>query len=63
VLAIDVGLAVLLAALVLILTPGVAVAGIIAIVVVVVCVISLVWDARRGRSRTVRSPRRTSRRR
>jgi hypothetical protein len=63
VLAIDVGLAVLLAALVLILTPGVAIAGIIALIVVIVCVISLVWEARRGRSRTVHSQRRANRRR
>jgi hypothetical protein len=50
VLAIDVGVAVLLAALVLILAPGVAVAGMIAIAVLVGCAISLAWDARRARA-------------
>jgi len=49
VLAIDLAVAVVLAALVLILSPGVAVAGMIALIVLLVCVFSVVWDIRRGR--------------
>jgi hypothetical protein len=47
---IDAGFAVLLAALVLILSPGVAVAGMIALFAVVVCAISFAIDRLRGRS-------------
>jgi uncharacterized membrane protein len=50
---IDAGAAVVLAALVLIFTPGVAVAGMIALVVVLVCAVSFVLEARRARSRAV----------
>ena len=52
VLAIDLAVAVVLAALVLILSPGVAVAGMIALIVLLVCVFSVVWDIRRGRRRS-----------
>jgi Flp pilus assembly protein TadB len=51
VLAIDLAVAVILAALVLILSPGVAVAGMIALIVLLVCVFSVVWDIRRRRRR------------
>ena len=49
VLAFDVAVAVVLAGLVLIISPGVAVAGMIALLVLVVCLASGAWDARRGR--------------
>jgi hypothetical protein len=49
VLAIDLAVAVILAALVLIISPGVAVAGIIALIVLLICVLSVVWDIRRRR--------------
>jgi F0F1-type ATP synthase assembly protein I len=61
VLAIDAGVAVLLAALVLILAPGVAVAGLIGLLVVVVCAISFLVGAWRRRSRAVRPARRPTR--
>jgi F0F1-type ATP synthase assembly protein I len=60
ILAIDAGVAVLLAALVLILAPGVAVAGLIGLLVVVVCAISFLVGAWR-RSRAVRPARRPPR--
>jgi hypothetical protein len=58
----DIGIAVLAAVLVLVITPGVAVAGMIAILVLVACAVSLVVDSRRGRKappvRARRPPRR-----
>jgi hypothetical protein len=54
---VDAGVAVAVAALVLILAPGLAVAGMIAIFVLLVCGLSLALDAgaaRRGRARRVR---------
>jgi hypothetical protein len=51
VLLIDAGIALLIALLVLILTPGVAVAGLLALLVLVVCAISFAVDARRRRVR------------
>lgn len=56
VLAIDIAAAVVLAVLVLIVSPGVAVSGMIALAVLLVCVISAVW-ARRGARRTGRAAR------
>lgn len=56
--AVDVGVAVLLAALVLIVSPGIAVTGMIALFVVFVCVVSLAverWGRRSGRRRRYRS--------
>jgi hypothetical protein len=61
ILAIDVAVAVILAAVVLILAPGVAVAGLIGLVVVVVCAVSFVFSSRRQRSRSVRRPSRSRR--
>jgi hypothetical protein len=48
---IDVGIAVLVAIVVLIISPGFAVDAIIALAVIVACAVSFVVDARRGRSR------------
>lgn len=48
-LVIDAGIAVLVAALVLILAPGLAIVGIIALLVVLVCAISFLVEARRRR--------------
>ena len=45
----DLAIAVVLAALVLIVAPGLAVVAIIALVVIVVCAVSFALDARRGR--------------
>lgn len=61
VLLVDVAIAAVLAILVLVLSPGLAIAGIVGMVVVLVCVISFVFDARRAGSRRVRPPRRPSR--
>lgn len=52
----DLGIAVLAAVLVLILTPGVAVAGMIALLVLAACAVSFGIDSRRRRS--ARTPRR-----
>ena len=60
-LAIDAGVALLLAVLVLIISPGVAVAGMIGLAVVVGCVVSFVRDARRARARVARPRRRPPR--
>jgi O-antigen/teichoic acid export membrane protein len=49
VLGFDVAVAVVLAALVLILSPGVAVAGMIALLVLLICLFSAVWGRRRAR--------------
>jgi hypothetical protein len=49
ILLLDVGLAVLLAVLVLIVSPGVAVSGMIALFVVLVCAVSFGIERRRGR--------------
>jgi Flp pilus assembly protein TadB len=61
----DIAIAVLAAILILVLTPGVAVAGLIALLVLAACGISLVVDSRRrrraavsGRRRPAHSPRR-----
>ena len=51
---IDAGIAVAIAIAVLIISPGLAVAGMIAIAVLVACAISLVLDVRRSRRRPVR---------
>jgi hypothetical protein len=54
---VDAGVAVAVAAVVLILAPGLAVAGMIAIFVLLLCGLSLALDARaarRGRARRVR---------
>lgn len=48
-LAIDVGAVVLSTAVVLIVSPGWAVTGLIALLVLVGCALSLAWDARRSR--------------
>jgi hypothetical protein len=61
ILAIDLAVAVILAAVVLILAPGVAVAGLIGLVVVVVCAVSYVFGSRRQRSRSVSRPSRSRR--
>ena len=45
----DLAIAVVLAALVLIVSPGLAVVAMIALVVIVVCAVSFALDARRGR--------------
>jgi ABC-type bacteriocin/lantibiotic exporter with double-glycine peptidase domain len=57
--AIDAALAVIIAAVVLIVSPGLAVTGIIALAVLVVCGISFAWSARRRRhpTRTVKKSR------
>ena len=57
----DIGLAVLAAIIVLIITPGVAVAAMIAILVLAACAVSLARDVR-GRARRA-APTRRSRRR
>jgi Flp pilus assembly protein TadB len=62
-LAVDIGLAVALAALVLIISPGVAVSGMIALLVLVVCAISFALNRRVFRSRPTRRTPRPSRRR
>lgn len=62
VLLIDVGIALLVALLVLIITPGIAVAGMLALLVLVICAISFVVDARRRRVRPA-GPRPVRRRR
>lgn len=54
-LAVDVGIAALLAALVLIIAPGLAIAAILAILVVLVCAISFAVDARARRRRPPRA--------
>ncbi len=45
----DLAIAVVLAALVLIVAPGLAVVAMIALVVIVVCAVSFALEARRGR--------------
>jgi hypothetical protein len=59
---IDAAVAVLLAVLTLILAPGLAVVGMIALLVLVICVVSFVLDGRRQRSRGTRPRRPPSRR-
>ncbi len=54
---IDAGIAALLAILVLVIAPGLAVVGLLALLVVVVCVISFAFDLRRRRSRRPAPPR------
>ena len=51
VLAVDVAVAVVLAALVLILSPGVAIVAIIALIALAVAGLSLLWSSLRGRRR------------
>jgi ABC-type bacteriocin/lantibiotic exporter with double-glycine peptidase domain len=60
-LVIDLAFAVAVAVIVLIVSPGLAITGIIAIFVLLVCGISYVFDARRAGSRRTRPPRRSSR--
>jgi ABC-type bacteriocin/lantibiotic exporter with double-glycine peptidase domain len=57
---VDAGIAVVLAAVVLIVSPGLAVVAILAIIVVVVCAISFAIQARPRRSRPPRSRKRSS---
>jgi len=57
---VDIGIAVLLALLVVILSPGLAVVGLMAVFVLVVCAISFAIDAGRGRRRAARARRRRS---
>jgi hypothetical protein len=59
---IDAGIAVLLAVLTLIVAPGLAVVGMIALLVLVICAVSFVIDGRRQRSRRSAPPRRPPRR-
>lgn len=54
----DVAIAVLAAILILVLTPGVAVAGMIALLVLLVCAATLVFDSRRRRRAGPPRPRR-----
>lgn len=54
---IDAGIAAVLAIFVLIIAPGLAVVGLLAILVVIVCAISFAIDLRRNRSRGPRTPR------
>jgi hypothetical protein len=54
----DVAIAVLAAILILVLTPGVAVAGIIALLVLLACAITLAFDSRRRRRPGSLRPRR-----
>jgi hypothetical protein len=58
---IDIGIAVAIGILVLIVTPGLAVAGMIALLVVLVCGVTLVLDARRAAARRSRLTRRPGR--
>ena len=51
---VDLLIAVAVAALVLIISPGLAISGLIAIVALVVCGIAFLVDARRGRRRRAR---------
>jgi predicted membrane metal-binding protein len=48
---IDLLVALAIAAIVLIVSPGVAIDGILALLVLLVCGITLLWDWRRGRNR------------
>jgi hypothetical protein len=59
---VDAGVAVAVAALVLIVAPGLAVAGMIAIFVLLLCGLSLALDARAARRGHVRRARRPGRR-
>jgi len=59
---IDAGIAAVLAILVLVIAPGLAVVGLLALLVVIVCAISFVFDLRRRRSHRL-SPRRLARER
>jgi multisubunit Na+/H+ antiporter MnhB subunit len=54
ILAVDAGIAALLAVLVLIISPGLAVTGMVAIAVVLVCAVSFVRERRASRRRTRR---------
>lgn len=51
----DIALAVLAAIFVLIVAPGTAIAGLIALVVLIFCVVSFVRQSRRARARPVRA--------
>jgi hypothetical protein len=62
-LAVDTGLAIALAVLVLIISPGVAVSGMVALVVLLVCAGSVTFERRRSTSRPARRARPPSRRR
>ena len=57
---IDAGIAALLAIIVIVISPGLAVVGIVALLVVIVCGISFAFDLRRQRSRRL-APRRLAR--
>jgi len=54
---IDAGIAAVLAIVVIVIAPGLAVVGIVALLVVIVCAISFVFDLRRHRSRPAAPPR------
>ena len=62
-LVVDTGLAMALAALALIVSPGVAVSGMIALLVLLLCAVSFALDRRRLTSRPARRARPPSRRR
>lgn len=51
ILAVDAAIAVAIALFVLIVTPGVAVAGMLALLVIIICAVSFIIDARRARAR------------
>ena len=57
VLIVDIAIALLIGLLVLLLSPGLAVAAIIALVVLVACGVSLLWGAWRTRRSRRRAPR------
>ena len=57
---IDAGIAALLAILVLVIAPGLAVVGLLALLVVIVCGVSFAFDLRRRRSHRL-APRRLAR--
>ena len=45
----DLGIAIILAILVIVLSPGVAMTGMLALLVLVVCAVSFAWSSRRQR--------------
>jgi hypothetical protein len=60
-LAIDAGIAAVLALLVIIISPGLAVAGMIAILILLVCGVSFALDSRAARARRAKAVRRPNR--
>jgi ABC-type bacteriocin/lantibiotic exporter with double-glycine peptidase domain len=59
-LVVDAVIAVVLAALVLILAPGLAIVAILAILVLIICAVSFLLDAKQVRASRARAPRRRS---